>query len=100
MMHILLIFSRVLFSKYNVDNLVYCCHSRFLFGFTIKLNCINIMKQCYKKLLKIVYSISSKYLILIAVDKWCMFSKDEIGDFSFVQNMILQNCKKRKFGIK
>lgn len=36
------------------------------------------------KFLKIVYSILSKYLIFIVVDKWCMFLKDEIGDFSFV----------------
>lgn len=58
------------------------------------------MSQCYKTLFKILFSISSKCLIFIAVHKWCMFLKDEIGDLSFVQNMILQNSQTRKYGIK
>lgn len=46
-----------------------------------------------------MYIISSKCLIFIAVDKWYILSRDEIGDFIFVQNMILQNCKRRKYGM-
>lgn len=43
-----------------------------------------------------MYIISSKCLIFIAVDKWYMLSRDEI----FVQNMILQYCKRRKYGMR